>query len=174
MIEDLILKTIDEKKQDFIQFLKDLIQIDSFNPPGNEKNVAVKIKSFLEELNIKCEIYPFENNRANLVAYLNDNFESKNLLYNAHMDVVPPGTESEWKKILTPEQFHVMRKAGTEKPFSGKYNDHYIEGIYHCVGCGTPLFSSATKNDLRRGKGHHRKHAPDEIRTWRIGPQSAS
>lgn len=60
-------------------------------------------------------------------------------------------TDAEWKKILTPEQFHVMRKAGTEKPFSGKYNDHYLEGIYHCAGCGTPLFPSDTKYDHRTG-----------------------
>lgn len=60
-------------------------------------------------------------------------------------------TDNEWKKILTPEQFHVMRKAGTEKPFSGKYNDHYLEGIYHCAGCGTPIFPSDTKYDHGTG-----------------------
>ncbi|MFX1298653.1 MAG: M20 family metallopeptidase [Promethearchaeota archaeon] len=96
MTEDLIIKSIDNNKNDYIQFVKELIQIDSFNPPGNEKNIAIKIKSFLEDSNIKCEIFPFENNRANLIAFLNEKFEGKNLLYNAHMDVVPPGKESEW------------------------------------------------------------------------------
>ncbi len=57
----------------------------------------------------------------------------------------------EWKKELTPEQYHVMRKSGTEKPFSGKYNDHYEKGIYYCAGCGTPLFSSETKYDHGTG-----------------------
>jgi len=60
-------------------------------------------------------------------------------------------TDNEWKKILTPEQFHVMRKAGTERSFSGKYNDHYLEGIYHCAGCGIPLFPSDTKYDHGTG-----------------------
>jgi peptide methionine sulfoxide reductase msrA/msrB len=54
-------------------------------------------------------------------------------------------TDEEWKKILTNEQFRVMRKAGTERPFSGKYNDHYEKGVYSCAGCGTPLFLSDAK-----------------------------
>jgi peptide methionine sulfoxide reductase msrA/msrB len=60
-------------------------------------------------------------------------------------------TDDEWKKILTPEQYHVMRKAGTERPYSGVYNDHYEEGIYHCAACGTPLFPSNTKYDHGTG-----------------------
>jgi peptide methionine sulfoxide reductase msrA/msrB len=60
-------------------------------------------------------------------------------------------TDDEWKKILTPEQFHVLRKAGTERPFSGEYNDHNQEGIYHCAACGTPLFPSNTKYDHGTG-----------------------
>lgn len=60
-------------------------------------------------------------------------------------------TDADWKKILTPEQFRVMRKAGTEIPFSGKYNDHFQKGVYHCAGCGTPLFLSDTKYDHGTG-----------------------
>jgi peptide methionine sulfoxide reductase msrA/msrB len=60
-------------------------------------------------------------------------------------------TDKEWKKTLTPEQFRVMRKAGTEKPFTGKYNDHYLDGTYHCAACGTPLFASDTKYDHGTG-----------------------
>ncbi len=60
-------------------------------------------------------------------------------------------TDKEWKKILSPEQFRVMRRAGTEKPFSGKYNDHYQKGVYNCTGCGTPLFLSDTKYDHGTG-----------------------
>jgi peptide methionine sulfoxide reductase msrA/msrB len=60
-------------------------------------------------------------------------------------------SEEEWKKILTPEQYRVLRKAGTEKPFTGKYNDHSEEGIYVCAACGTPLFSSKTKYDHKTG-----------------------
>ncbi len=60
-------------------------------------------------------------------------------------------TDKEWKKILTSEQYYVMRKGGTETAFSGKYNNHYEEGIYHCPGCGTPLFSSKAKYEHGSG-----------------------
>jgi peptide methionine sulfoxide reductase msrA/msrB len=60
-------------------------------------------------------------------------------------------SEKEWKAALTPEQFEVMRKCGTERPFSGKYNDFWDEGIYVCAGCGTPLFLSATKYEHGTG-----------------------
>jgi peptide methionine sulfoxide reductase msrA/msrB len=60
-------------------------------------------------------------------------------------------SEEEWKKILTPEQFRVMRKSGTERAFTGKYDNFYEEGIYKCAACGTPLFSSETKYDHGTG-----------------------
>jgi peptide methionine sulfoxide reductase msrA/msrB len=60
-------------------------------------------------------------------------------------------SEIEWKEILTPEQYRVLRKAGTEKPFSGKFNDHWEKGTYHCAACGMPLFSSETKYDHGTG-----------------------
>lgn len=54
-------------------------------------------------------------------------------------------TEDEWKEQLTGEQFAVTRKKGTEKPFTGKFNDHKEKGDYTCVCCGQPLFSSDAK-----------------------------
>jgi peptide-methionine (R)-S-oxide reductase len=54
-------------------------------------------------------------------------------------------TDEEWKKELTPEQYEVLRKKGTERPFTGKYNDHDQKGFYTCAGCGTELFSSEQK-----------------------------
>jgi len=54
-------------------------------------------------------------------------------------------TEAEWKKILTPEQFKILRKQGTERAFTGKYWDNKEEGTYSCAGCGNDLFSSETK-----------------------------
>jgi len=60
-------------------------------------------------------------------------------------------SDNEWKNILTSEQYHVMRKHGTEIAFSGKYNDHHEKGTYVCAGCGTPLFSSETKYDHGTG-----------------------
>lgn len=52
---------------------------------------------------------------------------------------------AEWKKQLTAEEYHVTREKGTERAFTGKYNDHKGDGIYVCVCCGTPLFDSKTK-----------------------------
>ncbi len=97
MSEDQILNEIEQNKDIYIQLLRDILQAESYNPPGNEKNVALIIDKYLKNSNIKSEIFPFGENRANLIAYLNDNIEGKNLLYNGHMDVVPPGSEEEWK-----------------------------------------------------------------------------
>ncbi|KDQ26912.1 hypothetical protein PLEOSDRAFT_1043291 [Pleurotus ostreatus PC15] len=55
--------------------------------------------------------------------------------------------ESEWRAILSPEQFRVLRQKGTERPDTGKYNKHTAQGIYTCAGCGTPLYQSTTKFD---------------------------
>jgi peptide-methionine (R)-S-oxide reductase len=60
-------------------------------------------------------------------------------------------SEDEWKKILTPEEFKVLRKKGTEPPFSGKYVHQTAEGTYVCAGCGNRLFSSAAKFDSGSG-----------------------
>jgi len=97
MSEKSILNEIDQNREEYIEFFRKIIQADSINPPGNEKNVAIIIEDYLKEKGIKTEIFPFGDNRANLIAYLNDNFDGKNLLYNGHMDVVPPGSEEDWK-----------------------------------------------------------------------------
>jgi peptide-methionine (R)-S-oxide reductase len=60
-------------------------------------------------------------------------------------------TEEEWREQLTPEQYRVTRLKGTERPFTGQYWDHKDEGIYTCVACGEPLFSSETKYDAHCG-----------------------
>lgn len=54
-------------------------------------------------------------------------------------------TDDEWRKLLTTEQFRVLRRAGTEAPFAGEYTDLEDEGAYVCAGCGAELFSSAAK-----------------------------
>jgi len=60
-------------------------------------------------------------------------------------------TDKEWKEQLTPEQFSVTRKKGTERAFTGEFYDHKGEGIYQCICCGTGLFSSDTKFDSGTG-----------------------
>ena len=60
-------------------------------------------------------------------------------------------TEEEWQDQLTPEQYRVTRMKGTERPFSGEYYDNKEEGIYRCVACDAPLFSSDTKYDSGSG-----------------------
>jgi peptide-methionine (R)-S-oxide reductase len=60
-------------------------------------------------------------------------------------------TESEWREILTPEQYDVCRQKGTEMAFTGKYWNHHETGLYKCVCCGAPLFESAAKFDSGTG-----------------------
>ena len=60
-------------------------------------------------------------------------------------------TKEEWKERLTDEQYYVTREKGTERAFTGKYNKHYEDGVYKCIGCGTPLFSSRTKYESGTG-----------------------
>lgn len=60
-------------------------------------------------------------------------------------------SEAEWQKDLTPEQFQVMRKAGTEPAFTGKYYKTRDAGTYVCAGCGQPLFNSETKYESGTG-----------------------
>jgi peptide-methionine (R)-S-oxide reductase len=54
-------------------------------------------------------------------------------------------SDAEWKKELTPEQYHVLREKGTEAPFTGLYWNNKEKGTYYCAACGAPLFSSSTK-----------------------------
>lgn len=60
-------------------------------------------------------------------------------------------TESEWKQQLSREQYRVLRKAGTERPFTGEYVHCHDDGMYHCAGCGAALFSSDAKFESGTG-----------------------
>lgn len=79
-----------------------------------------------------------------------DTSESAN---KKEMDVTEKVTKSdeEWRRILTPEQFKIIRRKGTEPPYSGKYHNFKGKGIYKCVGCDNHLFSSDTKFDSGTG-----------------------
>ncbi|TFL01903.1 peptide methionine sulfoxide reductase msrB [Pterulicium gracile] len=56
-------------------------------------------------------------------------------------------SEQEWRAVLSPEQFRVLREKGTEMPGVGEYNKHKGTGVYNCAGCGTALYKSSTKFD---------------------------
>jgi peptide-methionine (R)-S-oxide reductase len=62
-----------------------------------------------------------------------------------------PQTPAEWKKALTPQQFHVLREHGTERAFSGQYHNSKKAGTYRCAGCGAQLFTSDKKFDSGTG-----------------------
>lgn len=73
----------------------------------------------------------------------------KNKLSMANEKIIQ--SEEEWKKILTPEQYHILREKGTEPPFSGKYYMHFEKGIYKCAACGYELFTSDMKFESHCG-----------------------
>lgn len=60
-------------------------------------------------------------------------------------------SEAEWRKRLSPEQYHVLREGGTERAFAGKYEKMKAPGLYKCAGCGAPLFDAGTKYDSGSG-----------------------
>ncbi|HVF61013.1 MAG TPA: peptide-methionine (R)-S-oxide reductase MsrB [Thermoanaerobaculia bacterium] len=82
-------------------------------------------------------------------------------------------TDAEWKEQLTPEQYSVLRKQGTERAFTGKYHDHHEKGTYVCAACGLPLFSSVTKFESGTGwPSFWQPIAPQNVETesdWAFG-----
>ncbi|MCA9972211.1 MAG: peptide-methionine (R)-S-oxide reductase MsrB [Anaerolineales bacterium] len=75
-------------------------------------------------------------------------------------------TDAEWQAELTPEQYYITRQKGTERAFTGKYNQHKGEGVYKCVCCGAELFSSEHKYDSGSGWPSFWQPAdPDNVRT---------
>jgi len=82
---------------------------------------------------------------------LAENYVQKENLKEADMPEKIVKTDEEWRKLLTPEQYRITREKGTERPFTGKYNDLKEKGGFQCVCCGNVLFSSDTKFDSGTG-----------------------
>jgi peptide-methionine (R)-S-oxide reductase len=74
-------------------------------------------------------------------------------------------TDAEWRKVLTPEQFHVLREAGTERPFTGAYWDAHGKAVYHCAACDNPLFRSDDKFDSGTGWPSFWEAIPGHVET---------
>lgn len=71
-------------------------------------------------------------------------------------------SDEQWRKELTPEQYAVLREKGTERAFTGKYNDHKAPGTYVCAGCGTALFASDDKYESGCGWPAFMRPSEDE------------
>lgn len=74
-------------------------------------------------------------------------------------------TASEWRDTLSAEQFYILREAGTERSFTGKYNKHYKTGTYHCAGCNNPLYKSDHKFDSGTGWPSFDRAIPKSVLT---------
>lgn len=81
----------------------------------------------------------------------------------AEQDEVANLPEREWRDRLTAEQYHVLRQAGTERPFTGRYVDNKEEGQYRCAGCGELLFDSQAKFDSGSGWPSFTRPAADTV-----------
>ena len=123
-------------------------------------SVFIRSNEKLEEIISATEINEI-NNLDQLIVLLNQK------LYQQAIDMKKQKknelTEEEWKKKLTPEEFHILREKGTERPFTGEYDKFYKDGTYKCAGCGTELFTSSSKYDSGCGWPAFYEAMPEKI-----------
>jgi len=114
----------------------------------------------LNEIISRDEINSIKNLNQ-LISLLNERLDENGMKLKKGKDKYV--TEQEWEKKLTPEEFHILREKGTEKPFTGEYDKFDKEGMYKCAACGTELFSSDTKYDSGCGWPAFYEALPDKI-----------
>lgn len=123
-------------------------------------SVFIRSNEKLDEIISATEINEI-NNLDQLIGLLNQK------LYQQGIDMKKQKknelTEEEWKKKLTPEEFHILREKGTERPFTGEYDKFYKDGTYKCAGCGTELFTSSSKYDSGCGWPAFYEAMPEKI-----------
>ena len=92
-------------------------------------------------------LYFFNGVSVNSHLFAQDQFLIKNNVNSNQQTPTDPmkRTDSEWKRVLSQEEYRILRNKGTERAFTGEYDGHFEEGLYICAGCGNNLFESGTK-----------------------------
>ncbi len=110
------------------------------------RNIALPAIAIVEEettdIFLSAEIINGATTVSELISLINTELKKRGLMARK---TSLPKTEAEWKDVLSPEEYHVLREKGTERAFTGKYDEHFDAGTYTCAGCETPLFHSDTK-----------------------------
>ena len=110
---------------------------------GNEEGSKKKLNLVIHGIFLLFLVFNLWNSQ--LIAQELESNE-KNLISNLEREQnLMTKTDSEWKAILTDEEYRILREKGTERPFTGKYDGHFEEGEYVCAGCGETLYTSQTK-----------------------------
>lgn len=100
------------------------------------------MKSLITLAMMFCWVFASCQNNPNRTNNMQDNTKLTEKIFKS---------DEEWKKVLTPEQYRVLREKGTERPGTGIYDKHFVKGTYHCAACDQELFSSDSKYDAGCG-----------------------
>ena len=116
-------------------------------PRHNFKNIFVFISIFLLLVGLALT----KHRKSNILSNPLNQVGPEASVVSGIIDPDKQRTDEEWKQILTPEQYHILREKGTEYPFTGELNNEKRKGTYYSVGCDTPIFRSEQKFDSGTG-----------------------